>query len=79
MDAGFVPRTLKVALFCIPSKEGANGLKIPRIAKHVLSPLEDFPPPVNNNEEKIKVIGVGQGGSNVINRMIKTEMKGVKF
>ena len=34
------------------------------IAKHVPSPLEDFSPPSNNNEERIKVIGVGGGGSN---------------
>lgn len=49
------------------------------IAKHVPSPLEDFPPPVNNNEAKIKVIGVGGGGSNAVNRMIESEMKGVEF
>ena len=28
------------------------------IAKHVPSPLEDFSQPANNNEAKIKVIGV---------------------
>lgn len=49
------------------------------IAKHVPSPLEDFSPPANNNEAKIKVIGVGGGGSNAVNRMIESEMKGVEF
>ena len=49
------------------------------IAKHVPSPLEDFYPPANNNEEKIKVIGVGGGGSNYFNRMIGSEMRGVEF
>ena len=76
---GLVLGTLKVALFCILSEEGANGLKILEIEKHVLSPLQNFPPAVNNNEEKIKVIGVGGGGSNAVNRMIDGEMKGVKF
>lgn len=49
------------------------------IAKHVPSPLEDFSPPANNNEAKIKVIGVGGGGSNAVNRMIESEMRGVEF
>ena len=49
------------------------------IAKHVPSPLEDFSPPANNNEEKIKVIVVCGGGSNVVNRMIESEMRGVEF
>ncbi|KAJ7563863.1 hypothetical protein O6H91_03G128700 [Diphasiastrum complanatum] len=31
------------------------------------------------NEAKIKVIGVGGGGSNAVNRMVQSEMKGVEF
>ncbi|KAF6168342.1 hypothetical protein GIB67_018182 [Kingdonia uniflora] len=31
------------------------------------------------NEAKIKVIGVGGGGSNAVNRMIESYMKGVEF
>ncbi|XP_026658790.1 cell division protein FtsZ homolog 2-1, chloroplastic-like isoform X2 [Phoenix dactylifera] len=31
------------------------------------------------NEAKIKVIGVGGGGSNAVNRMIESDMKGVEF
>ncbi|CAA0833994.1 Cell division protein FtsZ homolog 2-2-chloroplastic [Striga hermonthica] len=35
---------------------------------------------VNNyNEAKIKVVGVGGGGSNAVNRMIESAMKGVEF
>lgn len=49
------------------------------IAKHVPSPLEDFSPPANYNEAKIKVIGIGGGGSNAVNRMIESEMRGVEF
>ena len=32
-----------------------------------------------NNEDIIKVIGVGGGGNNVVNRMVKAGMKGVDF
>ncbi|CAM6021001.1 unnamed protein product [Sphagnum balticum] len=31
------------------------------------------------NEAKIKVIGVGGGGSNAVNRMLESEMRGVEF
>lgn len=33
----------------------------------------------DNNEAKIKVIGVGGGGSNAVNRMIESAMQGVEF
>ncbi|XP_022977416.1 cell division protein FtsZ homolog 2-1, chloroplastic-like [Cucurbita pepo subsp. pepo] len=33
----------------------------------------------NYNEAKIKVIGVGGGGSNAVNRMIESSMQGVEF
>lgn len=33
----------------------------------------------NNDEAKIKVIGVGGGGSNAVNRMIESQMEGVEF
>lgn len=33
----------------------------------------------NHNEAKIKVIGVGGGGSNAVNRMIESQMEGVEF
>ncbi|GFZ20312.1 tubulin/FtsZ family protein [Actinidia rufa] len=35
--------------------------------------------PSNYNEAKIKVVGVGGGGSNAVNRMIQSSMKGVEF
>jgi hypothetical protein len=37
------------------------------------------PPGQPFNEAKIKVIGVGGGGSNAVNRMLESEMKGVEF
>lgn len=33
----------------------------------------------NYNQAKIKVVGVGGGGSNAVNRMIESAMKGVEF
>ncbi|KAD3336389.1 hypothetical protein R6Q59_028388 [Mikania micrantha] len=53
--------------------------------KAVISPNEvtkssrDSTKPGSHNEAKIKVIGVGGGGSNAVNRMIEHEMKGVDF
>ncbi|XP_058087199.1 cell division protein FtsZ homolog 2-1, chloroplastic-like [Magnolia sinica] len=41
--------------------------------------LSDSSVPNNYNEAKIKVIGVGGGGSNAVNRMIESSMKGVEF
>jgi cell division protein FtsZ len=45
-------------------------------------PLEGLGmPPARNdyNEAKIKVVGVGGGGSNAVNRMIENSMNGVEF
>lgn len=41
--------------------------------------LQDMSSSNNDNEAKIKVIGVGGGGSNAVNRMIESAMKGVEF
>lgn len=41
--------------------------------------LEDTTSPSNYGEAKIKVVGVGGGGSNAVNRMIESSMKGVEF
>lgn len=45
----------------------------------VTQSLGDLPSSSNYNEAKIKVIGVGGGGSNAVNRMIESAMKGVEF
>ncbi|KAL0714260.1 hypothetical protein Bca4012_021239 [Brassica carinata] len=45
----------------------------------VTEDLGDSSPPSNYNEARIKVIGVGGGGSNAVNRMIQSEMIGVEF
>ncbi|KAL5984079.1 hypothetical protein ACLOJK_018181 [Asimina triloba] len=41
--------------------------------------ITDSSVPNNYNEAKIKVVGVGGGGSNAVNRMIESSMKGVEF
>ncbi|KAJ7976120.1 Cell division protein FtsZ [Quillaja saponaria] len=41
--------------------------------------LGDTPSLSNYNDAKIKVVGVGGGGSNAVNRMIESSMKGVDF
>lgn len=46
---------------------------------NVAESLDDVVTPNNYNEAKIKVIGVGGGGSNAVNRMIESSMNGVEF
>ncbi|KAH7685671.1 Tubulin GTPase protein [Dioscorea alata] len=62
--------------------EGNNTVIDPRKeapAGNVAENLRDSSLPNNYNEAKIKVIGVGGGGSNAVNRMIESSMKGVEF
>lgn len=54
-----------------PRKESSSG--------SVTESLEEASSPSSHNEAKIKVIGVGGGGSNAVNRMIESAMKGVEF
>ncbi|XP_041024955.1 cell division protein FtsZ homolog 2-2, chloroplastic [Juglans microcarpa x Juglans regia] len=54
-----------------PRKDSSGGT--------VKESLEDTSSSNNYNEAKIKVIGVGGGGSNAVNRMIESAMKGVEF
>ncbi|KAG1369689.1 cell division protein FtsZ, chloroplastic [Cocos nucifera] len=54
-----------------PRKENVGG--------NVVESLRGSSVPNDYNEAKIKVIGVGGGGSNAVNRMIESDMKGVEF
>lgn len=54
-----------------PRKDSSGG--------SVTESLEDTSNSSNYNEAKIKVIGVGGGGSNAVNRMIESSLKGVEF
>ncbi|KAG6545957.1 hypothetical protein Mapa_012618 [Marchantia paleacea] len=56
------------------SKAGGGGSPLPSA-----SSWQGAPPIQSFNEAKIKVIGVGGGGSNAVNRMLQSEMKGVEF
>ncbi|XP_013637227.1 PREDICTED: cell division protein FtsZ homolog 2-1, chloroplastic isoform X2 [Brassica oleracea var. oleracea] len=62
---------------------GANTVPNPRKETSSVVPVtEDFDEPSapsGYNEARIKVIGVGGGGSNAVNRMIESEMMGVEF
>lgn len=62
--------------------EGNNNITNPRqdsTNSSVTESLVDAPSANNYNEAKIKVVGVGGGGSNAVNRMIESSMKGVEF
>ncbi|KAL3839259.1 hypothetical protein ACJIZ3_023850 [Penstemon smallii] len=63
--------------------EGGNSTSInPRkdtSSGNITESLRDSSSLNNFNEARIKVIGVGGGGSNAVNRMIESEMKGVEF
>ncbi|KAJ0028610.1 hypothetical protein Pint_35935 [Pistacia integerrima] len=62
--------------------EGNNTISNPRqdnSSGSVPETLGNASSPSNFNEAKIKVIGVGGGGSNAVNRMIESAMKGVEF
>ncbi|XP_073298062.1 cell division protein FtsZ homolog 2-2, chloroplastic-like [Primulina huaijiensis] len=54
-----------------PRQDGLSG--------SVSESLKDSSSLNSYNEAKIKVIGVGGGGSNAVNRMIESSMKGVEF
>ncbi|KAF6984926.1 hypothetical protein CFC21_002869 [Triticum aestivum] len=56
-----------------PSKEQGIGKAIETL------PLADASIAYRYNEPRIKVIGVGGAGSNAVNRMIESSMKGVEF
>ncbi|KAK9280202.1 hypothetical protein L1049_013889 [Liquidambar formosana] len=53
-----------------PRKESSGGM---------METLREPPSPSKSNEAKIKVVGVGGGGSNAVNRMIESSMTGVEF
>ncbi|MED6218134.1 Cell division protein FtsZ [Stylosanthes scabra] len=62
--------------------EGSSRVNDPRkdsLGGNVAESLEAASTPTNYNEAKIKVIGVGGGGSNAVNRMIESSMNGVEF
>ncbi|CAI8602442.1 unnamed protein product [Vicia faba] len=62
--------------------EASKTVNIPRkgsLGEDLSERLEDTSSRSNYNQAKIKVIGVGGGGSNAVNRMIESSMQGVEF
>ncbi|MED6206725.1 Cell division protein FtsZ [Stylosanthes scabra] len=59
--------------------EGSNPRRDDSSGRDVSESLGVTPNPSNYSEAKIKVIGVGGGGSNAVNRMIESSMGGVEF
>ena len=45
----------------------------------VSCPWQDSLSTPNYNKATIKVVGVGGGGSNAVNRMVESDIKGVEF
>src|SRR5579871_4257033 len=66
-----------------------GGLCVCRKGDHGVSKFRDFfeavkwrddgPEPISENKSRIKVIGVGGGGTNAVNRMIESGLTGVEF
>lgn len=62
--------------------EGNNTVLEPRKGNSggkIVEDFSDFSIPSDYNAAKIKVIGVGGGGSNAVNRMIESYTKGIEF
>lgn len=62
----------EVSMLRVRGEEGNNKVT-------TTAPARNGSSPSNHNEANIKVIGVGGGGSNAVNRMIESSMKGVEF
>ena len=45
----------------------------------VSGPWQDSLSTPNYNTSRIKIVGVGGGGSNAVNRMVESDIKGVEF
>jgi cell division protein FtsZ len=69
----------EVSLLRGDGNNSANNPRRDNSGGTVTESLGDTSSPNNHNEAKIKVIGVGGGGSNAVNRMIESAMKGVEF
>ncbi|KAL3148109.1 Cell division protein FtsZ [Trebouxia sp. C0009 RCD-2024] len=58
-----------------------NGAARPASSVGTTSPQQTRPPPagIDHSKATIKVIGVGGGGSNAVNRMLSSDLQGVEF
>ncbi|RZS12382.1 hypothetical protein BHM03_00043818 [Ensete ventricosum] len=69
----------EVSLLRGERKDAVSDARNDKSGASIVDNLRDSAVQDNYNEAKIKVIGVGGGGSNAINRMIESSMKGVEF
>lgn len=69
----------EVSLLRGERKDAVSDARNDKSGASIVENLRDSAAQDNYNEAKIKVIGVGGGGSNAINRMIESSMKGVEF
>ncbi|XAR60136.1 Tubulin GTPase [Bertholletia excelsa] len=68
----------EVSMFRGDGSDASTSLRKERISGNITECLMESSPS-NYNEAKIKVVGVGGGGSNAVNRMIQSSMQGVEF
>uniref|UniRef100_A0A5B7AJR9 Uncharacterized protein n=1 Tax=Davidia involucrata TaxID=16924 RepID=A0A5B7AJR9_DAVIN len=69
----------EVSLFRGKGNDTTSSLRKDGFSDSLTESLRESSSPSNNNEAKIKVVGVGGGGSNAVNRMIQSSMTGVEF
>ncbi|KAL6967010.1 Cell division protein FtsZ [Sarracenia purpurea var. burkii] len=69
----------EVSMLRNEGSDTASSLRKDSFSDNRTEDLRESSIPTNNNEAKIKVVGVGGGGSNAVNRMIQSSMMGVEF
>ncbi|DBB18109.1 TPA: Cell division protein FtsZ [Trebouxia sp. C0006] len=82
LAAAYVRKSnLQVAAASYTSLSPTNGAARPASSSETppTQPLRSSPPVVDHSKATIKVIGVGGGGSNAVNRMLQSDLQGVDF
>ncbi|KAA6426774.1 MAG: plastid division 2 [Trebouxia sp. A1-2] len=82
LAAAYVRKSnLQVAAASYTSLSPTNGAARPASSSETppTQPLRSSPPVVDHSKATIKVIGVGGGGSNAVNRMLQSDLQGVEF
>ncbi|CAL5423998.1 unnamed protein product [Camellia sinensis] len=69
----------EVSMLRSEGSDTATSLRKESFSGSSTESLRESSIPSNYNEAKIKVVGIGGGGSNAVNRMIQSSMQGVEF
>ncbi|EOY33444.1 Tubulin/FtsZ family protein, putative isoform 4 [Theobroma cacao] len=77
--ASFLDLHPEVSMLSGEENDALSNLRNENYSKNITKSLSEPSSPSNYSEAKIKVVGVGGGGSNAVNRMIESSMKGVEF